>query len=215
MNFVFKRLPIYVFVIFITVLMTTSIVAAQTSTQPPAGEPQTAEGFMAFGDYYTEAGDYGRAIAYYTLAIQLKPDWAEAYNNRGYAHYWNYVQTGGAGAIADFDRALALRPDYPNAYNNRCLAYLTVGSAQQAVNDCTQAIHLQPKFPQAYMNRANAYLQLGRLDLAFADFRHEGMFSRSTIALYLAIPLTVVGVMVFMIIRRRQMKLGLSQPSPA
>ena len=36
--------------------------------------------------YHVENGEYDRAIADYTEAIRIKPDYAEAYHNRGVAH---------------------------------------------------------------------------------------------------------------------------------
>src|SRR5918911_1639993 len=76
----------------------------------------TASDYLARGDYYFELGDYDRAIADYARAIQLKPDFAGAYNNRAYAFMkkQDYVS-----ALPDLDEALRLRPDYVNAYINR------------------------------------------------------------------------------------------------
>ena len=53
-------------------------------------------------------------------AIELKPDYAEAYNNRGVAHgnKGNFDR-----AIEDFNIAMQLKPDYADAYNNRGEAY--------------------------------------------------------------------------------------------
>ena len=61
-------------------------------------------------------GDFDRAIADFNRAIELKPDYAEAYNNRGNA----YSDKGDFDhAIADFSKAIELKPDFPIAYNNR------------------------------------------------------------------------------------------------
>ena len=38
---------------------------------------------MIAGIAYGDKGDYDRAIADYDQAIQLKPDFVDAYNNRG------------------------------------------------------------------------------------------------------------------------------------
>ena len=65
------------------------------------------------------------AIADYTKAIELKPDFVDAYNNRGLAkaNLQDY-----RGAIADYNKAIELTPDYANAYYNR-------GSAKAALKD--------------------------------------------------------------------------------
>ena len=59
------------------------------------------------------------AIADYTKAIELKPDLAEAYNNRGNTYYnrGEYEQ-----AIIDYNHAIDLNPNYTNARNRRAAA---------------------------------------------------------------------------------------------
>jgi tetratricopeptide (TPR) repeat protein len=60
-----------------------------------------------------------------TQAVRLKPDYAIAYNARGYAHHLarQFKQ-----AIADYDEAIRLNPKYVNAYRNR-------GNAKRASGD--------------------------------------------------------------------------------
>ena len=54
-------------------------------------------------------GEYLEAIADFTQAISLNPDYAKAYNNRGNAHsnLGAYQE-----AIADYTQAIPLTPDY-------------------------------------------------------------------------------------------------------
>ena len=59
---------------------------------------------------------HDEALASYDKAIALKPDYAEAYNNRGNAlsELKRHEE-----ALASYDKAIALKPDYAEAYNNR------------------------------------------------------------------------------------------------
>jgi hypothetical protein len=57
----------------------------QTSATP--GAPSDAEFYLKRGEDFSSAHDHDRAIAEYTTAIRLKPDYAEAYNDRGFAYY--------------------------------------------------------------------------------------------------------------------------------
>ena len=68
-------------------------------------------------------------------AIEIKPDYAEAYNNRGNAYngLGNYRQ-----AIEDFNRAIEIKPDYAEAYYNRGNAYNSLGNYRQAIEDYEQ-----------------------------------------------------------------------------
>ena len=56
------------------------------------------------------------ALASYDKAIALKPDYAEAYSNRGNAlRDLKRLED----ALASYDKAIALKPDFAEAYNNR------------------------------------------------------------------------------------------------
>ena len=90
----------------------------------------------------THKGDYDRAIADFDRAIQLKPDDAVAYANRG----WAYDDKGDYDrAIADFDRAIQLKPDYADAYAGRGWAYAK-GDYDRAIADYDRAIQLKPDY---------------------------------------------------------------------
>lgn len=85
------------------------------SSTPPA-VLNTAGDFLARGDYDFDLGNYDAAIDSYSRALELKPDFAEAYNDRAYTYMTvkNYSL-----ALSDLNQALRLRPDYVNALMNR------------------------------------------------------------------------------------------------
>jgi tetratricopeptide (TPR) repeat protein len=86
------------------------------SPAAPSQEPKTAEEFLKRGDEAFDAGNCSEAIAVYTHALALNPDYGEAYNNRAYTYMrmQNY-----APALKDLDQALRIRPDYLHALMNR------------------------------------------------------------------------------------------------
>jgi tetratricopeptide (TPR) repeat protein len=163
---------------------------------------ETAKEYLISGDSFSVTKDYAHAILDYDQAIRLNPEYAEAYNNRGYAHFWNGNATH---ALADYSRAIELRPNYANAYNNRGVAYMASGHSDQAISDFDYALELQPDFPQAYINRGNAYLRLGRFGLAFADFRQGGANPVRTIVLLCGLPAITIllGALIMNIVRQR------------
>ena len=117
---------------------------------------------------YDDKGLYDQAIADYTRAIALKPDYAVAYDNRGNAFNSKglYDQ-----AIADHTRAIALQPGLAKAHNNRGVSYAGKSLYDQAIADYNQAIALNPDYAIAYENRGLAYEKKGSRDQAIADFR--------------------------------------------
>ena len=81
---------------------------------------------------------YDEAIKHYTYAIELKPDFAIAYNNRGIT----YRDKGEIKrAIDDFNKAIELQSDYADAYNNRGLTYRNKGDYDRAIDDFNTAIN--------------------------------------------------------------------------
>jgi tetratricopeptide (TPR) repeat protein len=147
-------------------------VVSPAQTVAPPGSAAGAEFYLKRGEDFAGVHEYDRAIADYSTAIQLKPDYAEAYNDRGFAYY---LKGNEELAIADYTRAIELRPNYPKAYNSRGVVYMAGGYGRtKAIADFDRAIALKPDFRYAYINRANARL-FRHPWLAFEDFHRAGM----------------------------------------
>ena len=131
---------------------------------------------LSADDYFVMAynaimnGDYDKAISLNTKAIELNPDYAYAYNNRGNA---KYELKDYDGAIEDFNKAIELKPDYANAYNNRGNAKYRLKDYDGAIEDYNKAIELKPDLADAYYNRGNLYDIIGDKNKAEADFKKE------------------------------------------
>ena len=76
-------------------------------------------------------------------AIELNPDYDEAYNNRGVAHGTTKEYDR---AIEDFNKAIKLNPDYVNAYHNRGETWLQMGEWEKAKSDLTTAKGIGSKY---------------------------------------------------------------------
>lgn len=113
------------------------------------------------------SGRGAEAIAHYDRAIELSPQCARAYNNRGGARL---ILSDHAEAISDFNKAIELSPTYVSAYHNRANAYLDSGQYARAIADYTRAIELDPQFAKAYFGRGFAHLSLGHYDEAINDY---------------------------------------------
>jgi len=131
-------------------------------------EPST-EGLTAsewFDKGYVEP-DENLKIEYYSKAIELNPQYAAAYNNRGDA----YQALGKENeAFQDFSTAIRFNPEFAPAYINRGNIYENRRKHEEAIQDFSTAIELEPKYTLAYNNRGTSYKNLGRYEKALQDF---------------------------------------------
>ena len=110
---------------------------------------------------------YERAIVHYTEGLELKPDFAEGYNNRGsvYADAGDFDR-----AIKDHNTAIELKPDFAEAYNNRGIAYYSKGNFDKAIRDYHRVIELKPDYVSAYNNLGIAYSKQGEYERAIQHY---------------------------------------------
>jgi tetratricopeptide (TPR) repeat protein len=94
------------------------------------------------GHAYLASKNYARAIADFSKTIQINPQDAEAFNERGIA-YHHENQDGLA--IADYDEAIRLRPQYAGAFVNRSVAEIALGRTAQSKADLAKARSIDPK----------------------------------------------------------------------
>ncbi|MEH2159366.1 tetratricopeptide repeat protein, partial [Nostoc sp.] len=73
------------------------------------------------GNALRNLGHNEEAIASYDQALKIKPDYHQAWYNRGYA-LGNLGRT--EEAIASYDQALKIKPDYHQAWYNRRIAVI-------------------------------------------------------------------------------------------
>ena len=110
---------------------------------------------------------YDEAITLYEKILEVKPDLANVYINRG-AVYYEKRQLDQA--LTDFDQAITINPRIAEAFINRGLVYSEKGQLDRALADCEQALTINPKFAEAFTNRGLVYSKKGQLDRALSDY---------------------------------------------
>jgi tetratricopeptide (TPR) repeat protein len=144
---------------------------SETDTKPECVEPFIEDAkpsyYIGLGDVRFERKDYAGSITAYTCAIDLQPEFAPTYADRGYAYA---ALQDIDSALADYNRALELDESLVAAYTNRGTLYTRLGNFGLAINDFTLVIALNPNDAVAYNNRGVVHAAEGNYDEALADF---------------------------------------------
>lgn len=153
--------------------------------------PRAIDYFGRGMDFMTTR-NYTAALADFTRAIDLTPDWSLPYFMRAVALYYEMKQphkvspdaneTKGAELqraqlkeiMANFDKVEELVPTSPFAYYNKGTVHLENGDLTSAISAFNKAIELKPDFGEAYFNRGYAYMSLGNRSAGAADLSKAG-----------------------------------------
>jgi tetratricopeptide (TPR) repeat protein len=94
-------------------------------------------------------GQFEDAVEVFDLALSLKPDFAEAWSNRG-----NALKELGRldDSVASYNKAIALKPDFAVASYNRGNALRDSGYVAEAIAAFEKAIEITPDFAAAHRN---------------------------------------------------------------
>jgi tetratricopeptide (TPR) repeat protein len=139
-------------------------------------------------------GQFREAIALYSKAIQLKPDYYLAYSNRGSA---KFKSGDNAGAIEDYNKSIEIYDAYYLAWYGRGIIYAQLGRNDLALLDFNKAIELNPDYGRSYINRAVVRAKMEDISAAFDDVNkgillepdyERGYFNRGLILLNLEKP---------------------------
>ncbi|KXS91697.1 hypothetical protein OA58_07530, partial [Microcystis aeruginosa NIES-88] len=98
-------------------------------------------------------GDFIGAIASWDRALEIKPDYHEAWGNRGVALYnlGRFEEV-----IASYDKALEIKPDDHGGWHNRGIALANLGRLEEAIASYDRALEFKPDFHLAWNNRGIA-----------------------------------------------------------
>ena len=116
--------------------------------------PIFSKAYRNRGVAYADIGENDEAIADFTKAMRLEPNFPFDYISRGHV----YLNEGKVPeAIKDFTTAIQLEPNIAYHYNDRGDAYRKMCNFDQAIKDYNKAMELEPDNILAYFGRGCAY----------------------------------------------------------
>jgi tetratricopeptide (TPR) repeat protein/serine/threonine protein kinase len=128
--------------------------------------PRSNRTHLAVAWLLKEKGATDEAIAEYNKAIELNPNYAQPWNERGVAYLELHQYES---ALVNFNKLVDLDPKLSAAWNNRGSTYNSLHQYEKALADLNKAIDLDPKVAVAWHNRGCAYCKLHQYEKALAD----------------------------------------------
>jgi tetratricopeptide (TPR) repeat protein len=140
--------------------------------------PEMPEALMRLGTTYgnisNEEGNIDTAINLLTRAIQLKPDYAAAFNNRSSEIKKLDGEDNIKKAIADLSEAIRIRPSDATYYYNRVGCYSSLAMYEKAIEDLSNTINCSSnafkKTLHIFLKRGQYYMELKEYGKAADDF---------------------------------------------
>ena len=111
---------------------------------------------------------FDSAIKYYKKALEIKPDYAEAYYNMGIALKDNGDLDA---AIDSYKKALEINPDYVGAYFNTGNILKDRGDLEAAIDSYKKALEIKPDNAEAYNNIGLTLKDKGDLEEAINSYK--------------------------------------------
>ena len=140
--------------------------SAQPARDPEAPTPESSapstrlvEDYLASAGEHSRAGRFDAALALYDRALELDPNSARAYVNRGLTRM---ALERFAEGLADFDRALQLQANLAGAYAGRGVCKAALGRRLEALEDFDRALELDPQDSHSLGAKGESLASLGR-----------------------------------------------------
>ena len=129
----------------------------------------SASDYSERGSRAHQRNEYETALADYNMAIQLDPDDAQVYFNRGLVRIElkEYPD-----ALVDFNKAIDLNPNNADAYDHRGNVKVMLEQFEEARADYDTAIRLNPDHATAYYHRGGMEVRLENFDNANKSLRY-------------------------------------------
>jgi len=129
--------------------------------------PSSHQNHNNLGDMYARHGDYQKAIEEFQKAIELKPDYGDAYHNLANVyHQTNQDDL----ALENYQKALSLNPNLWQSHQNLAAIYFSQEKFELAKEELEKAIKINPENAELHTNLGIIYLKLNDKQKAKEEF---------------------------------------------
>ncbi len=122
---------------------------------------------FGLGAGHLTQGRYEQASECFRRVLELRPDYAEAYNNLGTALLNRGLIDE---ALAAYQRAIEIKPELAGAFFNMGTAFQRIGSIEVAISCFQRALTIDPNIWEAHSALGIAWQQQGNCDQAVAAY---------------------------------------------
>jgi superkiller protein 3 len=128
-----------------------------------AAYPKDERAHARLGTYLFGLQDYTGAVEHFGHATDINPDFAPAYNMRGYAlrNLEKFDEAKG-----EFERYIELIPSEPNPYDSYAELLMEMGAHEQSIDNYRKALEIDPTFSASYTGIARNYSLMGEKEAA-------------------------------------------------
>jgi tetratricopeptide (TPR) repeat protein len=123
--------------------------------------------FNLIGACYKELGNLEGSVKMFEVAVNIKPNYAEAHFNLGVV----LTDLGRLdAAIESYNNAIKITPRYFDAHNNLGNAFQNQGKLEAAIESYEWALAYNPHLAEAHNNLGNALSEYGRIESAIKSY---------------------------------------------
>lgn len=119
--------------------------------------PSSPQNHNNLGDYYARHGDYEKAIEEFKIAIELQPNYGDAFHNL--ANVYHQIEKDDL-AIENYQKALSFNAKLWQSHQNLAAIYFKHQDHQSAEQHLLKAVEISPDNPILYLNLGVVYLEL-------------------------------------------------------